>query len=88
MTREMAVILVSVHDKFPRIADEKFMCRSCRFDKCTELGMEYSPVMIENEKEDSSDVTNEPSPSSDTQKPLLELIRTAYEWVLFCNFLF
>ncbi|KAF8373711.1 hypothetical protein PRIPAC_80140 [Pristionchus pacificus] len=58
---------------------EKFMCRSCRFDKCTELGMEYSPVMNENEKEDSSEDVNEASPSSNEEKPLIELIRTAYE---------
>lgn len=87
MTREKIAISESDYNCFRCIADEKFMCRSCRFDKCTELGMEYSPVMNENEKEDSSEDVNEASPSSNEEKPLIELIRTAYEWVPHFNFL-
>ncbi|GMT22999.1 hypothetical protein PFISCL1PPCAC_14296, partial [Pristionchus fissidentatus] len=57
---------------------EKYMCRSCRFDKCVESGMEYSrPVGENSEKEEDEEI--QACSSINNHESLLNRIKWAYQ---------
>lgn len=57
---------------------EKYMCKRCRFDKCVELGMEYTREVKE-VKTDDTDDDIEPSTSKPKKQTLLEKLKIAYD---------
>ncbi|GMT22996.1 hypothetical protein PFISCL1PPCAC_14293, partial [Pristionchus fissidentatus] len=52
---------------------EKFMCRSCRYDKCVEFGMEYAIRKDENGENDEKE-----EDTSSSNETLLDRIQNAY----------
>lgn len=69
----------------PKFRGGKFLCRSCRFDMCVEIGMTYTiPVRkLQSKRKYSVEVELPTFPSSDLpivhKESLLELMRVEYE---------